>query len=194
MPGVAEVYLASRFYARIGWGGLACAVACLLFGLRSPYAIIPGILCGLTSVFLFWLATRPRIVISDSQFTIGERAVAWREVLEINTGRFVSPLVLTLILTNNRRKRLIYPGEPEHIARLLYSLRKYSTLATFDGVSYRDYWSWSGLSEATGITMPTGPQARMVSQDDEEEIERLLQKLKSVGHLDSRSDSQKPHE
>jgi len=194
MEPTVETYVPSRIYARAGWFGLAGSVICILCGLRAPFAYIPGCLCGITAALLFWLAARPRVVVSENQFTVGDRAISWREVREANSSRFVSPLILRIKLTNSRRKLLIYPGEPERIGKLLYQLRKSSTLATFDGVSYKDYWTWSSMGMLKGAHAPVDQPVRMISQDDEEEIERLYRQLKSVGHLDSRSDSKNDRE
>jgi hypothetical protein len=196
MPSNLEIYLPSRLYAKVGWFALLGALVSVAFGLRSAFAFIPAFLCAATAALLFWLAARPRITVGENQFTIGERAIAWREVKEINSSRFVSPLLLDIKLTNNRRKRLIFPGEPEQIGKLMYQLRRHSHMATFDGVAYRDYWTWSSLG--SNKLAGTGPAAdqpvRMISQDDEEEIERLYQRLKTVGHLDGRSDTKNTRE
>jgi hypothetical protein len=190
-----EIYQPSRLYARVGWAALAGSLICVLCGLRAPLAFIPGALCASTAAALFWLSARPAIRIGESQFNIGERAIAWREVREVNSSRFVSPLILKLKLTNSRQKWLIYPGEPERIAKLIVSLRKNSHLATFDGVPYRDYWNWAKLNSANPDQPAAEPPVRMVSQDEEEEIERMYQKLKTVGRLDSRNnDSNSPDE
>lgn len=187
MEPTVEIYQPSRLYGRVAWAALAGSVVCVLCGLRAPLAFIPGFLCAATAAGLFWLAARPPIRIGETQFNIGERAIAWREVREINTSRMVSPLVLRIKLTNSRRKLLVFPGDPERIARLLYQLRKNSHLATFDGVAYRDYWTWSSLTASQNETRSTAEPVRMLSAEDEDEIERLYQKLKTVGHLDSRS-------
>ncbi len=190
MEPTVEIYQPSRLYARVGWVALAGSAACVLCGLRAPLAFIPALLCALTAGALCWLSTRPAIRIGETQFNIGERAIAWREVREINSSRFVSPLILKIKLTNARRKLLIFPGEPERIARLMYQLRRNSHLALFDGVAYRDYWTWTSLAGLHGETQNMEQPVRMLSSDDEDEIERLYQKLKTVGRLDSRgSDS-----
>jgi hypothetical protein len=181
-----ETYVPSRLYARVGWAALVGAIVCILCGFRAPLALIPGVLCALTAGGLFWLSALPHIRVGATQFHIGERTIAWQEVREINSSRFVSPLILKLKLTNSRRKTLIFPGDPEQIARLMYQLRKNSSWATFDGVAYRDYWTWNDIKEQSGSESKNDNPVRMISQDDEEEIERMFQKLKSVGRLDSR--------
>ena len=193
-PSVA-VYHSSRLYARAGWIATAGLAVCLLCGLRAPLAFIPGGFCALTAVVLFWIGARPVIRLGENQFNIGERAIAWREVREINSSRFMSPLVLRLKLTNGRRKWLIYPGEPERVAHLVAQLRKNSYLATFDGVAYRDFWTWASLAALPGDAPVSEQPVRMIAQDEEDEIERMYQKLKTVGHLDGRADSsQTSHE
>jgi len=184
-----EIYAPARLYARLAWAALGCALLSFAAGLQVPYAFIGAFVCAGGAALLFWLAGRPRIAVGDTQFSIGDRSVAWREVKEINSTRFVSPLVLDMRLTNSRRKRLIYPGEPERIAKLMYQLRRSSVQATFDGVAYQDYWTWNSLGSAATPGPAPGPPVRMLNPDDEDEIERLYQRLKTVGHLDSRSDS-----
>ncbi|MCU1291334.1 MAG: hypothetical protein JWP08_184 [Bryobacterales bacterium] len=174
-------------YARAGWAAFAGSLVCVLCGLGAPLAFIPAFLCFLTGIALAWLATRPIIRVSVGQFNIGERAIAWREVREINS-RFTSPLVVHVKLTNARNKLLVFPGEPERIARLMYQLRRRSYLASFDGVGYRDYWLWSSVTDADNEENGLGTPVRMVSTEDEQEIERIFQKLKSVGRSDSRKD------
>jgi len=187
-----EIFVPSRVYVRAGWATLAGSLLCVLGGFREPVALIPGLAFAAIAAALFWLASRPPIRIGETQFNIGERAIAWREVREINRSRFVSPLVLRLRLTNSRQKVLIYPGEPESVQRLLTGLRRNSQLATFDGVTYRDYWTWCTLNSPEGHNPLLAQPVRMFSAEDEAEVERLYQKLKAVGRLDARSPENSP--
>jgi hypothetical protein len=189
-PIFVETYLPSRLYPRIGWAALAGSLICALCGLRAPLAFIPGGLCLITGLVLFWLYKRPPIRLADTQFNIGERAIAWREVRQINTPRFLSPLILNIKLTNSRHKYLIYAGELERIERLMWLLRKNSFMATFDGVSHRDFWAWAAVAQARGGNQPPEQPVKMLSADEEDEIERMYQKLKSVGRLDSRTSTE----
>lgn len=182
-----EIFVPSRVYARAGWVTLAGSLLCVLGSFRELLALIPALVFAAAAAILFWLAARPPIRIGETQFNVGERAIAWREVREINRSRFVSPLVLRLKLTNSRQKVLVYPGEPERAQRLLIELRRNSELATFDGVTYRDYWTWSTLNSSNSHNPLLEQPVRMFSTEDEADVERLYQKLKTVGHLDSRS-------
>jgi hypothetical protein len=197
-----EIYQPSRLYSWTGWAALAGSLLCVLCGLRAPLAFVPSLLCAATAAVLFWLAARPWIRVGETQFNIGDRAIAWREVREINTSRFntarfnssrfVSPLILNLKLTNSRHKVLVFPGDPDRIIRLTHQLRRNSYLSTFDGVAYRDYWTWANLAGPRGETPAHEQPVRMLNPEDEDEIERMYQKLKAVGHLDSRgTDSSK---
>lgn len=187
MEPIVEIYQPWRMFSRAGWAALAGSLVSVLCGVRAPLAFIPASLLFLTGVALAWLASRPTVRVSATQFNIGQRAIAWREVREINS-KLNSPLVLNLKLTNARRKVLIYPGEPERIARLMYQLRRHSYLATFDGVAYRDYWLWSSLTESDNQEHGLGTPVRMLSTEDEQEIERIFQKLKAVDRSDSPKD------
>ena len=184
-----EIYQPSRLYARAAWIALAGTIVCIICGFRAPLAFIPGGLCALTSMALFWIGARPVIRVGENQFNIGERAIAWREVREINSSRFTSPLVLSLKLTNARRKLLIFPGEPERIAHLTAQFRKNSYLASFDGVAYRDFWTWANLTGLPGDAPVLEQPVKMLSSDEEDEIERMYQTLKTVGRLDTHADS-----
>jgi hypothetical protein len=184
-----EVYQPSRLYARAGWIAVGSSAACIFCGLRVPLAFIPGGLCALAAVVLFWLSVRPVIRVGENQFNIGDRAIAWREVREINSSRLVSPLVLSLKLTNSRRKLLIFPGEASRIAHLIAQLRKNALLATFDGVAYRDFWTWASVAGLPGDAPVLEQPVRMLTPDEEDEIERMYQTLKTDGRLDTHADS-----
>jgi hypothetical protein len=193
-----ETFVPSRQYARFGWAALAGSVVCVLCGFGAPLAFVPALLCLTTAAAIFWLAARPPIRLGDTQFNVGERSVAWREVRQINRSRFnnagfISPLILHLKLTNSRYKILVYPGDADRVERLLKMLRKNSHLATFDGVPYRDYWMWNDPTgeedQRPALPPASTPPVHLFSREDEEEIERLYQKLKTVGRLDSRSSS-----
>ena len=197
-----ETFLPSRWYARTGWFIAAASVALTFFGLRSPFALIPAAAAALAALLLLWLSARPAIHVGETQFNIGDRAIAWREVKEINRVRILSPLILRLKLTNSRKRVLIYPGEMSRVEQLVHLLRKHSHLATFDGVAYRDYWTWSSMAGLHGPkptgALPPGQKllpkplmeqpVRMLSAEEEDEIERMYQKLKTVGRLDARID------
>jgi Protein of unknown function (DUF3093) len=191
-----EIFVPSRLYSRAGWLTSALAAALLTFGMSSLALLIPGAICAVSALVLLWLSSRPLIRVGETQFNIGERSIAWREVKEMNRVRLLSPLILRITLTNSRKKLLIYPGELGRVEQLVHLLRKNSHLATFDGVAYRDYWTWSSMTGIHGQNQPGQTASkplleqpvRMLTSEEEDEIERMFQKLKAVGSLDSRLD------
>jgi hypothetical protein len=210
-----ETFLPSRWYTRAGWLTLAGSAAVASLGLRSPVLLFLGCAGAIFAFLLLWLSSRPAIHVGETQFNIGERSIAWREVKEVNRIRLLSPLILRLKLTNSRRRTLIYPGAVSRVEQLVHLLRKNSHLATFDGIAYRDYWTWSSMAGLHGSNLqgpkqlgpaqsvqkllPNGSPkgtpkmdqpVRMLTQEEEDEIERMYQKLKAVGSLDFRLD---PH-
>ena len=197
-----EIFVPSRLYGRTGWLVTAGSAAFAFLGVRSPVFLIPAAISLVLAIVILWLSARPHIRIGETQFNIGERSIAWREVKEVNRIRILSPLILRIKLTNSRKKMLIYPGEISRVEQLVHLLRKNSHLATFDGVAYRDYWTWSSMAglhsqNQSGQQTPKpllDQPVRMLSSEEEDEIERMYQKLKTVGSLDSRIDPSKADE
>ena len=198
-----ETFSPSRWYARAGWCALGASAAFLFFGLSTPLLFIPAVAFIACSLLFLWLYSRPLIRVGETQFNIGDRAIAWREIKEVNRVRLLSPMILRIKLTNARKKMLIYPGDVGRIEQLIHLLRKNSHLATFDGVAYRDYWTWSSMAGLHGQKGSGQPQSgqkqatpkplleqpvQMLTREEEDEIERMYQKLKTVGSLDSRLD------
>jgi len=72
-----EIFVPSRVYVRAGWATLAGSLLCVLGAFREPVALIPGLAFAAIAAALFWLASRPPIRIGETQFNIGERAIAW---------------------------------------------------------------------------------------------------------------------
>lgn len=183
----AEVFEPSRLCLRIGWAVLACCLLCGLAGWQYPIAFLPSGLFAIAAGSLFWMGSRPEVRVLPTQFNVGERAISWREVREINTT-LARPLVARINLTNCRHKLLVFPAASERAAQLMYQLRRHSYLATFDGVAYRDFWTWSTLHEKLRDRPVLQQPVRMLSAEDEDEVERLFQKLKTVGRLDAHVD------
>lgn len=179
-----EIYKPWPLYIRAGWAAMAgCAISCVC-GYFSHLAFLPAGLLGLSAAILFWFALRPPISLFATQFTVGKRAIAWQEIRAIDHA-LTSPLVLRLRLTNRRRKLLVFPGHPTRILKLVAHMRSRSFNASFDGIAYQDYHLWSKLTDAEAEQLGLEQPVAMISNEDEQEVERLYQKLKSVGHLDS---------
>jgi hypothetical protein len=78
---------------------------------------------------------------------------------------------------------LRYPGDPESANSLLRHLRRSAREALIDGIPYRQFWGEPVRRCSEARALPS-PQYRLLRPEDEAEVERLYQRLKTVRHLD----------
>jgi hypothetical protein len=149
----------------------------------SAPAWIAAALFAIPAVALFLLAFRPSIEIHESHLKMGRRQIPWTEVRRLDQSGWNVPLVVYLTLSEERRVLLIHPGDSDSSASLLRHLRRHSREALLDGVPYRQFWGEPPPAAPAQIAPPRYPLLR---QEDEEEVERMFQRLKSVGHLERR--------
>lgn len=155
-------------------------------GLSWSLAFIPaGVFAG-WAVILYYFATRPAIEIRESGFSIGDETFYWAHVARLDSTAWSSPLVLNLTLRNGRRVRIIYPGDAESVSRLLRQMRRMARDAVIDGLPYHEYWGDMAVACAEPQKLPP-PKSQLLRAGDEEEVDRLFQRLKAVGHLDSKT-------
>lgn len=160
-------------------------------------SVFPAVLFALTAAALFYLASRPAIEIHEHWLRIGNEMIPWTDVRRIDRTRWSSPLVVNLSLIDDRQIQLVFPGEADAVNNLQRFLRRNAREALIDGVPYRQFWgelqppsATAGAStrqqQRTAAVLPS-PKYRIVRPEEEEEIERMLQRLKSVGNLDSKT-------
>jgi hypothetical protein len=65
-------------------------------------------------------------------------------------------------------------------------LRRLSRDALIDGIPYRQYWG-EVLAPPPDRKPAPPPRYRILLPDDEAEVERLYQRLKTVGNLDQKN-------
>lgn len=158
-------------------------------------AYIPAILLFVIAGLLLYAVLRPAIEVYDLHLSIGRQTIAWNQIRRIDRTGWVSPLVLYLTLLNERRIQIIYPGDADSGQSLLRYLRRNSREALIDGVPYRQFWGEILPAPASQTPTPdrkpvlTSPKYRMLRAEDEAEVERLFQRLKTVGHLDPKNQS-----
>ena len=146
-------------------------------------AIIAAVIFGAGSVILLALAFRPTIEIRETGLWIGKSRLDWQQIRRVDRTGWISPLVAHLTLADGRRIRLIYPGDVESSNRLTRILQQNATQALLDGVPYKDVWGLAESPQSVKQPMPS-PRYRLLTEEDEAEVERLYQKLKTAGHLD----------
>jgi hypothetical protein len=184
-------YTPARYYL---WFGLAAAAFAGLFGWLGwnwmPVTFWASGVFVITSALLFVMFFRPAIEVHEGYFSVGKRVVPWMDIrrldiLRLDRAGWISPLMMRVTLFDDTRFTLIYPGEIEDCGGLLRNLRRLSRDALIDGIPYRQYW---GEVLAAGGRQPVpGPRYRILRPEDEAEVERLYQRLKSVGHLDQKN-------
>ena len=191
-------FTTSRHYLPAAILAFAAAAFSAWCGTRWSPAFVPATLLFLLGAAFLYAVLRPAIEIYDIHLSIGRETIAWNQIRRIDRTRWVSPLVLYLTLLNERRIQIVYPGDADSGQALLRYLRRNSREALIDGVPYRQFWG--EILPAANANPPTpadrskpavmiSPKYRMLRVEDEEEVERLFQRLKAVGHLDPKNQS-----
>ena len=182
-------YRASRQFFWSGLIALGIAVFSGWVAMRWPYAWISAGLAVVTAIFVFLLAACPKIEVYESQLKVGRRNIPWPQIRRLDRIALV-PLVVRLTLVEDKRVFLVHAGDPEGANALLRQLRRYSREALIDGVPYRQFW---GESLPTLGERKPEPAKRppLLLPSDEEEVERLFQRLKSVGRIDPKNSDEK---
>lgn len=116
---------------------------------------------------------------------LGKRAIPWSDIRRVDRTGWVSPLVVHLTLTDNRHILLIYPGGKKASNSLLLNLRRGAIEALLDGRTWTEVWG-EVPPRPEHKPLPS-PRYRLLNEDDEAEVERLYQRLKTVGNLDSKN-------
>lgn len=181
-------YLPARHYVYFGIVALALGSFSGWLGMGLAAAFVPAGLFLLIAALMLALAFRPPIEVQDPYLRIGKRMIPWMDVRRVDRTGWLSPLAVRLTLYDDSRVLLIYPGDLESCKSLLRTLRRMSRDALIDGIPYRQYWG-EMLSAPSERRQLTPAKYRVVRHEDEMEIERLYQRLKTVGHLDPKNGS-----
>ena len=188
-------YVPARYYL---WFGLAAAALAGVIGWLGwnwmPIALVASGILVLTAGLLLAMFFRPAVEVHEGYFSVGKRIVPWMDVrrldiLRLDRAGWISPLVMRVTLFDDTRFTMIYPGEIDDCSGLLRNLRRLSRDALIDGIPYRQYWG--EVLAAGGRNPLPGPRYRILRPEDEAEVERLYQRLKSVGHLDQKNSDEK---
>jgi hypothetical protein len=179
-------YLPARHYFPWGFVVLVMAGFWAWLGLGWAPAFIPVVFLVCIAALLICLALHPAIQVQEACLVIGDRVVPWADIRRVDSTAWLSPLVLRLTLYDDTRILLVYPGDRASSKNLLRQIRRMSRDALIEGVAYRQYWG-EFLAPPAESRQPPGPRYRLLRAEDEAEIERMFQRLKSVGYLDQKS-------
>lgn len=176
----------SRHYWTAGLVAAALTAFSLWCGFRWWPAFLPAALFALTAGTLLFFAFRPAIEITPTHLHIGAEAISWDSIRRVDRTGWVSPLLVYLTLNGDRRVPLVFPGSLDDANSLLRLLMRGAREALIDGLPYRQFWGESVPAPAASVPAQRKPasRVRMLLAEDEEEVIRLFQQLKTVGHLD----------
>ena len=191
-------YLPARHYLWFGISALVLSAAFAWAGFSysvfsSVFCYIASGLAVLTAAVLFAMAFRPVIEIHEGYLSIGRRVVPWMDIRRLDRPTsWVPPLIIRVTLFDDSRLLLIYPGDLDSCNSLLRHLRRLSRDALIDGIPYRQYWGevLTPGNERKQTQTPM-PRYRILRPEDEAEVERLYQRLKTVGNLDQKNSDEK---
>jgi hypothetical protein len=112
--------------------------------------------------------------------------IPWMDIRRLDRTGWLSPLIVRLTLYDDSKVTIIYPGDLDSCRSLLRTLRRMCRDALIDGIPYRQYWG-EVMTTGKANRVPPSPRYRMLLPEDEAEVERLYQRLKSVGHIDPKN-------
>jgi len=192
-------YRPSRRYIVFALLAICGTVFSAWTALRWPSTWIAAGLFGATSLVLVALLWQPVVEIYETHLLLGRRIILWREIRRLDQTGWIAPLAVTLTLSNDRRVVVLYAGDLDSSSSLLRHLRRYSRNALLDGIPYRQAWGEPGETPELEKKLErrkiveSGPQRQtptvhrpLLRPEEEEEIEKMFQRLKSVGRLDPR--------
>jgi hypothetical protein len=185
-------YAPSRRYFSLALFAAGGTMVSVWTSLRWAPAWAVTALFALSALGVFLLALRPVIEIHEAHLQIGHRLIPWGEILRLDQTRWNVPLVIDLTMADRSRLRLVYPGDSDSCLSLLRHLRQRSRKALLDGVPYRQFWGEPAPEKTVPPKqLPAPPRYPLLRPEDEQEVERLFRRLKSVGRLDPRGSDEK---
>ena len=175
------------------WSGITASILAGLsgwIGWHRPLAMIPAFLFLLSAVLLLLMAFRPAIELHEAYLAIGRRLIPWMDIRRVDRAcSLVSPLAIRLTLFDDSRLMLVHSGDLDSCNSLLRNLRRLSRDALIDGKPYRQFFGEVLAPPPERKQPPPPPRYRILRPEDEAEVERLYQRLKTVGNLDQKSGS-----
>jgi len=194
----------SRVYISLTLFAVCGAVFSAWNALRWTPSWIAAGLFAISALLMIAVTLRPVVEIHETHLAIGRMQIPWREIRRIDQTGWNTPLAVMLTLRSQQRIMLLYPGDLDSSSSLLRHLRRFSREALLDGIPYREYWGEHVMAEhitgehdaaeaASEKDTDAAAPARypLLNAEDEEEVERLFQRLKSVGHLESKNSDEK---
>jgi len=179
-------YLPSRHYLSAGLAAVGLGLFSGWVALQWAPAWIAALLFAGSAAILLILALHPPVEVYEHHLALGKRVIQWSEIRRLDRTSWISPLVVNLTLTGDRKVLMVYPGDIDSGKSLLRHLRRCARNALIDGIPYKQFWG-EALPSQERRSLPS-PKYQLLRPEDEAEVERLFQRLKTVGHLDKSSE------
>ena len=144
-------------------------------------ALIPASMFLVSAVLLGFLATRPPIEMDREGLTLGRLRISWTDLVRVDSTGYRAPLILRLVLRDERKVTLVHPGDLESSQDLFSNLKKLASAAMIDGVP-----AGERLGARRSVKALPSPRYRVLRPEDEAEVERLYQLLKTHKTLDDK--------
>ncbi|MDP8979412.1 MAG: DUF3093 family protein [Acidobacteriota bacterium] len=192
MPEPISRYRAPTHYlwAGITASGLTLLSTWIALTWGRPWAWAAVALALASALLVLYLGLQPVVEIHEKHLKIGRKTIPWNHVRRLDRSS-AAPLIVRLTLTDKRRQLLIYAGDHDAAASLLRHLRRFAREALIDGVPYRQFWGEPPVPIAPPVeSRKPALRAPLLLSEDEAEIERMFQRLKTVGHLDQKTSSE----
>lgn len=183
-------YTPSKQYLWAGLVAAGLAVISTVFATEWSIALVASILFLISAIAVLLLAFRPAIEIQEQRLLVGERAIPWTEIARVDRTGWISPLIVNLTLVDEEKILIVFPGDLDASNSLLRHLRRNAREALIDGIPHRQFWG-DALPPAEAPKQLSAPKVQLLRSEDEAEVERLYQLLKTVGHLDTRQQDEK---
>jgi hypothetical protein len=172
-------YPAARALLFAGLGGLALAAVSASISLSFPAAWVATGALALSGLIAVGMGLIPGVEIGDTHLVQRRTRISWTDIYQVRRLA-ATPLILRLTLASREETLVIYCGPRSARESLLHDIRLMSRSAVIDGVSYREFWGLG--ADEPGKSKPR--RYPLLLADDEAEVERMFQQLKSVGHLE----------
>jgi len=172
----------SRLYLTVAAISLGLTAFSTWSALRWWPVSLAALLFAATSGLIVWLATRPVIEIHRDRLCVGKRSVSWREIRRVDQTGWVAPMVVFLTLNGDERLRLLYPGDAETSNELLGLIQQNAVGALINGIPWVKIF---GRPPEETVAPALEPPARIkvLTDEDEAEVERLYQQLRTAGRF-----------
>lgn len=179
-------YLPSHRYL---WAGFAALAGAGLLGWgalewRPAMLGVPLLFAG--AGLLLFLGLRPPIDVRGQHLVVGSRAIPWADIRRVDRTRWRRPLVVRLTLSDLSRVLVIYAADLESANGLLRRIRRSARMALIDGRPYHEFWGETASAAEDGKPL-LSPRYRLLRPEDEADVERLYQRLRTVGRLDPKN-------